>query len=406
MGNPSDCPSEFHLRHDKPGTSTRSLIDTGSMSKQVYDDFMYSSQYVQFFLVILGILANVCNITVFARKRMRSATSTILTFLSCSELGVAIVEVIVMSCTAALGKRTYTSHCFWTLFQWTRAYLNIVFQRCSFFFNTLVATERFIAVRFPFRAKQIVRRMHPVVLCAAVTCIITGMHIFNPLKMQVLPVHTGRGIIYITGHSQLYTNDPGTFDVLSIVTKITFSYIPLFGGLVMNILMVTVLWNHRIRMALMWGNLNPQQRNESRQVQSTVTILISTFLFILLPLPSTATTFIERANPEYGEQKKEHYLFRVIVLCSGVLYLLSMSMDFLVYMILSRAFRQTFIFWCRSLLCHLRRATVGDGTLVTESVVMSKSVSKRVEASVSVLGFPVEDVNIVMDSLIIPDGYY
>ena len=322
---------------------TPALIDTGSLSKEVYDDFKVSSVYLQFVFVVLGILSNICNITVFTHKRMRSATSTILTFLSCSELGAAVSELIMTACTAALGRRTYISDIFWTLFQWIRVYLTVAFQRSSFCFNIIVATERFIAVRFPLKAKQILNRRNPVVFCAVTFVIVLGIHSYNPLKMSVVEIDTRHGTIYTIRNSQMYINNSGAFEVLSLLTKILFSYLPLFGCLLMNILMVMALWSHRKQRKLMQTNQLSQQQNEKRQSQMTITILMSTFLFVLLSLPVTTSTIAQTIIPEYGAQKQEHYLFRFITLLGGLLYLLSLSLDFLVYMILSRAFRQTFV---------------------------------------------------------------
>ncbi|XP_041350685.1 uncharacterized protein LOC121369699 [Gigantopelta aegis] len=380
----SACYSVSRLHDNTPRSSTVSIIDNGSVSKHVYYDFMQYSLYVQFGLVLLGILTNVCSITVFTRKQMKSATSTILTFLSCSELGVAIVELIMVSFSVAMGHMAYTSHIFWTLFRWCRVYLTIVFQRCSFCFNILVATERFIVVRFPLKAKQILRRRNPVIFCAVISATIFGINTFNPLKMEVVPVHTKRGMIYTIQNSQLYTNDPDTFEVLSVFTKIIFSYIPLFGCLLMNILMVTALLNNRKERKRMQTNRNAEHLNDRREIHTTVTILVSTFLFVLLSLPVTTTSIVESTNPEYGEQKREHYLFRFLVQFNGLLYLLSLSMDFLVYMILSRAFRQTFIHLLRSTSCHHASGIVEGHTSATRSIKLSRNVSSRVETSMSV----------------------
>ncbi|XP_041350690.1 FMRFamide receptor-like [Gigantopelta aegis] len=357
---------------------TPSLIDTGSLSKHVYDDFKESSVYLQFLLVILGILTNMCNIIVFTRKQMKSATSTILTFLSCSELGAAISELIMTSCTAALGHRTYTSEIFWTLFQWIRVYLTTIFQRSSFCFNILVATERFIAVRFPLKAKQILKRRNPLVFCVVTFIIVLAMHIYNPLKMKVVEIKTRRGVIHTIKHSQLYTDDPDAFDVLSLFTKIIFSYIPLFGCFLMNILMIMALWNHRKQRNLIQANQNSQQKNDKRQIQTTITILVSTFLFVVLSLPVTTSTIAQSTQPDYGLKKKEHYLFRFITLFGGLLYLLSLSMDFIVYVILGRAFRQTFISLIRSIFrCEDDSRGVRDGVTGTRSTVLSNDCTNK-----------------------------
>ena len=364
----STYPSNSGLSSHIPRSSTVSVIDTGAMSRQVYYDFMQYSLYVQFVLVILGILTNVCNITVFTHKRMRSATSSILTFLSCSELGVAIVELIMVSTTLVLGHKSYISKIFWSLFRWSRVYLTIVFQRCSFCFNIIVAAERFIAIRFPIQSKQILHRRNPTVYCSVIAITVLGITIFNPLKMDVFPVYTKRGVIYMIQNSELYTNNPDAFEIMSVFTKIIFSYIPLFGCLLMNVLMVSALWSHRKQQRILQRNQDSQQQNERRQTQTTITILVSTFLFVLLSLPVTTTSIVESTNPEYGEQKKEHYLFRFLVQFNGLLYLLSLSIDFLVYMILSRAFRQTFVYLCRFMFCRQVKTSGTRSTLMVRSI--------------------------------------
>ena len=386
-------------------TSTLSVIDSGSMTKQTYDNLKKSSVYIQFVLVVCAIFTNACNIIVFTRKRMRSTVSTIITFLSCSELAVAIVELIMVSCTAVLGTRTYRSYVFWALFQWCRGYLNVVFQRCSFCFNALVAVERFIAVCFPLKAKHILSQMRPFVVCVVTSLMISGIHIFNPLKMEVLPVNTQHGEIYLIQKSLLYTKNQDIFEILSFATKIIFSYFPLFGCFLVNILMVKALWNHKKQMKSVERNLNPQQqRQQQRQIQTTIVVLVSTFLFVLLSLPNTTTTIIQSTNAEYGELKREHYLFRFMVLFGGLLYLSSLSLDFVVYMILSLAFRQAVISWINSICRHRGGGNNEESTATTMFVSVFNGVGTSLTSTSEMVCAARDNITPVDGAVVVADG--
>ena len=320
-----------------------SLIDTGSMSKETFKSFERVARYFQYIFVCLGIVTNVCNIVIFTQRRMRNATSTILTFLSGSELGFALSELVVSSSAVYFGRKRYISRIYWTLFRWVRVYMTAVFQRNSFCVNFSVAVERFIAVSFPLKANRILRRKNPVVFCGVLFFVLLVIHIFNPLKLDVVAVDTGHMVIHVLQYSQRTKDQPDVFKSLSLVTKIMFVYIPLFGCLVTNILMVIALKRHSKKRLMLQNSQEGQHHQDRREVQTTVTILMSSFIFVLFSLPVTTTTIIQNIYPEYRTQRREHYLYIFITYVNGLLSLFSLSVDFMVYMIMSRAFRLTFL---------------------------------------------------------------
>ena len=342
-----------------------SIIDTGSMSKETFQSFEIVVRYLQFFLIGLGIVANICNIAVFSQQNMTSATSTILIFLSSSELGFVVCELIVSSAATSMGSDAYTSELYWTLIRWVRVYMTTVFQKNAFSYNLFVALERCIAVSFPLKAKQILRRKNPVIFCTGLFLVILIFHIFNPLKMEVVSIKTGHDYIHVIRNSHFFTEYPEIFESFTLTAKILFVYVPLFGCLVMNILMVIALKRHsRNRKSLQVNQGHQQQQKTRHEVQTTVTILVSSFLFAIFSLPITTVSIVQSVNPDYGSQKKEHYLYTFMMYFSGFLALLSLSFDFIVYMILSTAFRQTFLDIVSSVrssicyFCHKHRSSM------------------------------------------------
>ncbi|XP_041350688.1 FMRFamide receptor-like [Gigantopelta aegis] len=339
----NSCCHDDISNNTTPKTKSKmSLLDMGSIPREMYEDFRGVYKYLQFVVISLAILNNSFNIVVFTQTRMRSATSKILTFLSFSELAVAIVELIVNSYATALEGQTYMSKLYWHLFKWGRLYVTMVFQRSSICFNLIVATERYIAVRFPLKAHQILRRRSPVVFCGAVLVVIFGIHIFSPLKLKVATVTRRHVTLYVFGNSLLYDHNQAVFEGLALATKIMFVYIPLFGCLLMNVLMVLALRQHRIQRKAMHLNRDVQQQSDRREILTTTTILISSLLFVLLALPITVSSIVQITHHDYGLFKREHYLFQFIVSFGGMLSLVGLSMDFFVYMIFNREFRRTF----------------------------------------------------------------
>ena len=327
--------------------SRTSIIDMGSLPRQVYEDFKHIYKYLQFVAVSFAIITNSCNIIVFTQSRMRSATFKILYFLSFAELVVAVVEMTVNSYATFLQDNTYVSELYWQFFKWGRLYLTSIFEKSSICFNLIVATQRFIAVRFPLKAHHILGRTSPLVICSSVIVIMFLSHIYSPLKVTVVAFSRGNSTFYMFGHSELFHQNQEVFEGIGLAVKITFTYIPLFGCLVMNLMMVFALRQHRIQRKGMNLRKDIELITEKREIRTSTTILISSFVFVLFALPVTVSSIVRTTNPDYGFFKQEHYLYAFVVSFSGMLSMVGLSMDFFVYMIFNQEFRQTFIWLLR-----------------------------------------------------------
>lgn len=77
-----------------------------------------------------------------------------------------------------------------------------------------------------------------------------------------------------------------------------------------------------------------------RELQLTITILVSTILFVLLNLPTVSNSIAYNAYPvTYGPFSVQKYLFYFLQDFGGVCFLLTFSTDFFTYVALSSAYR-------------------------------------------------------------------
>lgn len=76
--------------------------------------------------------------------------------------------------------------------------------------------------------------------------------------------------------------------------------------------------------------------------QTTITVLTSTFIFVLLSLPLHTNAFISRLMPErHGYFTPERYTFLFFQSFGVMCFILSFSTDFTAHIILSSSYRST-----------------------------------------------------------------
>ncbi|PVD21416.1 hypothetical protein C0Q70_19589 [Pomacea canaliculata] len=106
-----------------------------------------------------------------------------------------------------------------------------------------------------------------------------------------------------------------------------------------SILTIAVLKKHSEHRRQMKTNVDARA-SQMRELQLTITILVSTILFVLLNLPTVSNSIAYNAYPvTYGPFSVQKYLFYFLQDFGGVCFLLTFSTDFFTYVALSSAYR-------------------------------------------------------------------
>ncbi|XP_046544510.1 neuromedin-U receptor 1-like [Haliotis rubra] len=324
-------------------TNPFGLIHSGSVTEATYKSFITVTDYIQFACSVIALATNICNVIVFCQKRMKSPSSTILLALCASQLLLLVIFMIVSIINLIYGAEAGTKRIKLYYGIYINVFVAVALRRVGFCYTCLVSAERFIAVTFPLQAKSMRLVKNPGVVCALIMAVCLIAHIFSPLKFAVISyLASDNTTAYKSGYSSMYVKDKVHFENSSIASKVIFVYLMLFGCLMFNLLIVISLRRHsKGRQSIKTSQNSGEKQKIERQ--TTITIMASTVVFVILALPSNTSAIIANVNDDYGFYTREHFLFLVVNKAGGVCELVSMFTDFIFYIALSTAFRETFV---------------------------------------------------------------
>ncbi|ESO99435.1 hypothetical protein LOTGIDRAFT_158520 [Lottia gigantea] len=321
-----------------------SIINEGFVSKETYDEIEKVTRYLTFVTQVLVVLVCTINIIVFSRRPMRSPTSAYLIALNSTELLSVTSGVMTSVVGFIFGDKAFVSYGYLFMGLYMSNYFTVATRRCTFVFTCLVAAERFLAVAFPLKSKHMKLVRKPIIFILATVTLSFVFHLFSVLKYNLVPYLSPNSneTFWKFQFTKIFLENKANMESWSIASKIIFVYIQLIGCLILNIGIVIALKRHRMNRLRL--NSSEDVSKVAQEKQTTVTILVSTFVFVLLALPvNTSSVVANLDSTNYGLNTKNHYLFYAILHLGGWFELLSDCTNFISYIVLSTQFRLTFI---------------------------------------------------------------
>ncbi|XP_021349447.1 probable G-protein coupled receptor B0563.6 [Mizuhopecten yessoensis] len=294
-------------------------------------------------LSLFGAIGNILSLVVLFQQRMRSATNFILAALSVSDLLFLMHSLLFSGINIQIYLNPFKGknvrNIMYPLFG---AYGSLVTARITSWLTALLSMERFIAVHFPMKAKRFCSKKHTLIGIFLI-CIFTII-LFLPyaLKYKVIE-KTKRNKTY----SILLKSDLGTnidfFDVYGILMNILFRFLPIFVLLVLNSLIIYVVKKTWTRRQSMTSNSSVQYKHGSgEQSHITIMLMIVTFLFAACILPGALNSTATHIWTEYSKFGKARNLKECVSYITYFLETLNSSVNFLIYMALSKKFCVTY----------------------------------------------------------------
>ncbi|KAK6182773.1 hypothetical protein SNE40_010383 [Patella caerulea] len=315
------------------------LFSQGSVSKDAMDMIQKVLKYIQYPIQIFAVVFGMLSVAVYFRKEMKSPTSIYLIALNLSEVFYVASTVIFEVTGQVYGEKASYSYVYLSVGLYLSNYISIALRRSTFCITALVSAERFIAVTFPLKSKHFRLIRFPLVFIVGTTVVSFICHLYSVFKYTVVS-----NISPITNETMWKfafkdKSNLGQLEVMSLASKVIFVYIPLIVCLILNVATVVIIrgYNQRRR------ELGTDTRNEARERQTTVTILVSTFVLVLFALPTTTNAIVVNMRNDYGPFTREHYLFFSMIHIGAFFDLLSNSSNFFFYITLSSRFRKSFM---------------------------------------------------------------
>ncbi|KAL8593118.1 hypothetical protein ACOMHN_018044 [Nucella lapillus] len=313
------------------------------MSADVYWRAFPVMDQVLYVLEAIGLVLNVINIVVMTRPSMRSPTSTFLVALCVLQLVYIFISLIP------------AIHRIFKPLEFTDAFylINSIYiinyglsclRRSMYCFQIFISAERLLAVWLPLKAKQFLLVRRPWLFILTTPVIMFFAHIYYPLRLEVFETkNSNNQTIHSFRYTDHYRQHSELFNALGIVTKALFVYLALLVLIVLNLAMIAVIRRSSSLRTKMSTNVDVDAA-QKRENQMTLTIVVSTVIFVVLCLPTVTSSLAANAAPHsYGPFTLQRYLFLFMNKFGGLLFVLAFSTDFFTYVSLSTAYRDTLL---------------------------------------------------------------
>ena len=340
--------------------------------------------------LVLSLPVTVCNVLVFSRRRMRSATSVYILGLSAAQIFFLSAHVGLILWSGLHGDPE--SSRFFCLFElYAVGFGSVVARRGSYVILCFVSTERLCAILRPLHVKNFVLSKFSVPVMAATFAVTAVLHLYVPAKLvvtmrgggvregegegkvgvvgvgeleegegggsrsvSVSGSVSGSGSVSLSGTSScqpvetdLYLRHRDVNDGFSLVAKILMTYAALLLQILLNVLTVWALRRHNAASKLVHHpsvNEDEVRRRRQQERQLTVTILVTTVAYVALSLPACLNGLLNMLVPGYTRRGGGRYSNLAAVVHDACLDLqiLSCSVDFVCFFALSSNYRKTF----------------------------------------------------------------
>jgi len=305
---------------------------------------------------LFGTVGNLFSIGVLWNRRMRSQSNYILGALCVSDTFFLLHSLCFTFINIYRKLRPIEGEAFRSyVYPIVGAYGSVVTARITSCLTTLLCAERFIAVYFPMQARTICT-IKNTCIAIALSYIVT-LILFVPFTLKYKSVtfqfneNTTRTVMNKTS---LYANNMTFYSAYGTTLNIIFRFAPLLIIVILNILMIRAVhktWRSRRTMSslkdtpssLRLSSRSNRHMKYSDQNHITIMLIIVSFVFVTCILPgalhSIATHIWPRVYTPYGGMKN---LYICISTATFLLETINSSMNFLIYIVCYRKFRQCY----------------------------------------------------------------
>ncbi|XP_060082205.1 FMRFamide receptor-like [Ylistrum balloti] len=301
-------------------------------------------------LSMFGAIGNILSLVVLFQHRMRSATNFILAALSVSDFLFLIHSLLFSGINIQIfldpfrGKNVRN-----IMYPVFGAYGSLVTARITSWLTALLSVERFIAVHFPMKARRFCSKKHTLIAIFVIYIFTIIMFLPYALRYKVIQ-KIKRNMTY----SILLKSDLGAnvdfYETYGILMNILFRFLPILMLFILNPLIIYVVKKTWARRQSMTSNLSVQYKHGSgEQSHITIMLMIVTFLFAACILPGALNSTASHIWTEYSKFGKARNLKECISYITYFLETLNSSVNFLIYMALSKKFCVTYkeMFCCK-----------------------------------------------------------
>ncbi|CAF1242020.1 unnamed protein product [Rotaria sordida] len=356
-------------------TISQSIINTNDIVINDYDNnnslVRYKTLYrnyhgiISSFVCIFGLTCNLFNIIVLTRPLMRSSTNTILTSLAISDLIkmlFVLPAAILFYCLQISERKSepdFTSH-FQVTFYMIQMLVALTLHCISTWLTVLLAAFRYVFLScrtltaYVSRPDRALIGVSIVVIISTILCIpsyIEHCIVENVLNDTLLLTnHTNILPSYRFEETRLskYLSLRGTVFVLH---SVIFKLIPCILLLLFSFLLIHQLRNalakseklrkhSRLSINMMNNGRIRGRRREIENRRTTLMLVIVCVLFLITELPQGAILFL--AFVSKNKSKYYYQIYQQLGDTFDILALINNSVNFILYCLMSRAFRDTF----------------------------------------------------------------
>lgn len=318
--------------------------DNGLVSKETY---LTVKRYTVLFMLpivaIFGIAGN--SLSLFFLLRLRSQDSV--TVYICA---LAVTDTIALICyfldwlpvliteidreTASLVEAY--------LFIPVKMFLRLSASSSSSYIIAIISIERVLAVTRPMRMRGSFLVRFPKLIVGITIVTITGFFLLNiwRYEINVFVDSANNRTVHSVGRSKM-ARTSNFFNVYGLVGQILFSVISTAIVLVGNLTVIMALFHQtRLRRKMTCPQAVEQPSDYLKVTWMLVTVAT---IYFLSALPTCVIGIISKFSETVKLFSKEHYLVYLVYVIGDFLSALSSSVNFLVYVVFSRRFREDFV---------------------------------------------------------------
>ncbi|KAK7465029.1 hypothetical protein BaRGS_00037814 [Batillaria attramentaria] len=324
---------------------------------------------VRYVILPFALVATVCNVVVFMQKALRSSTSKYVIALSLAQILTLLIDIGLHVMLASIQGNVAKHYVYFAYGLYIFNYV-IIIRRGSFIVMCLVSLERMYAIVRPLHIKSFVLVRHPLLFIFGTYSLTIGYHFYIPARYAIRESKLSDGsTVYFRTLTTFYVKNQKEMDNFAISAKVIFSYLPLLFLVILNVATVFFLRLLSSARQNLKTTMNAKEE-EKRQRQMTITILGATIGYVVLSLPFALVALINNFHPVYNFQGPERNLLLVLQEISYECILLSCFTDFLSFLLLSSAFRRTFL-----RVFHLNRFVRRERLAADDTVTVDVSIS-------------------------------
>ena len=287
-------------------------------------------------VMTLGTIGNTLAIVVLSKKKMRRMPSSLfLIVLAVSDVLMLYIGLL-RHCIRVFNEVDIRE----LTLTGCKVHVFLVFfiKHFSAWLLVAVALERFISVWFPFGAKTICTHRNAALGVCAIAVALVGinLHFFWTFAKRIVPItNSNKTRRYACNHRQKF--DDFFNEIWPGLEASIFTYIPFTIMLVCNTLIIFRLARARLQRKR-HGATSHGSHHSIRMTTMTGMLLAATFTFLILNTP--VSLYLSGQSTFWKEERRRNQNFKIFWVITQQLMYLNNAINFLLYFISSRQFRQ------------------------------------------------------------------